>query len=128
MIIALIGLLLGVLVGYYIPVTYPESYSLYISVAILASLDSVFGAIRASLEGNYNNSIFITGFFTNSILAGFLAYLGDKLGVPLYYAPIIVFGGRLFQNFAAIRRAILCKIAQKKNRSLEKKVLERPAE
>ena len=132
MIIALVGLLLGVLVGYYIPVTYPESYSLYISVAILASLDSVFGAIRASLEGNYNNSIFITGFFTNSILAGFLAYLGDKLGVPLYYAPIIVFGGRLFQNFAAIRRAVLSKISQRKRRVIKKndvgEILEKPTE
>ena len=83
MIAAIIGLVLGILIGFYIPFTYPDSYTLYISVGILASLDSVFGAIRASLEGKYNNSIFITGFFTNAILAGFLAYLGDKLGVPL---------------------------------------------
>ncbi|WP_330582889.1 small basic family protein [Peptoclostridium sp.] len=117
LIAAIIGLVLGILIGFYIPFTYPDSYTLYISVGILASLDSVFGAIRASLEGKYNNSIFITGFFTNAILAGFLAYLGDKLGVPLYYAPIIVFGGRLFDNFAVIRRVLLGKMMDKKKTS-----------
>lgn len=101
---SILGLVLGLILGYYIPVTYPDSYSLYISVAILASMDSVFGAVRSSFEGKYDNVMFVSGFFTNAILAGFLSYLGDKLGVPLYYAPIIVFGGRLFQNFAAIRR------------------------
>ncbi|WP_369323972.1 DUF1290 domain-containing protein [Methanosarcina mazei] len=30
--------------------------------------------------------------------------MGDRLGVPLYYAAIFAFGGRLFQNFAIIRR------------------------
>ncbi|KXZ39555.1 Small basic protein [Alkalithermobacter thermoalcaliphilus JW-YL-7 = DSM 7308] len=112
--VTLVGLALGVIIGYYIPVTYPDSYSLYISVAILASLDSVFGAIRANIEGNYDNIIFITGFFGNAIIAGFLAYVGDKLGVPLYYASIFVFGGRLFQNFAIIRRRIFDRFVIKK--------------
>ncbi|OPJ56862.1 small basic family protein [Alkalithermobacter paradoxus] len=114
MILTMVGLALGVIIGYYIPVTYPDSYSLYISVAILASLDSVFGAIRANIEGNYNNIIFITGFFGNAIIAGFLAYIGDKLGVPLYYASIFVFGGRLFQNFAIIRRCVFDRFIIKK--------------
>ena len=33
--------------------------------------------------------------------------LGDKLGVPIYLAAVIVFGGRLFDNFAIIRRLLL---------------------
>lgn len=114
MILSLIGLALGIIIGYYIPVTYPDSYSLYISVGILASMDSVFGAVRSSLEGKYNNVIFITGFFGNAIIAGLLAYIGDRLGVPLYYASIFVFGGRLFNNFAIIRRDIFDKFMNKK--------------
>jgi len=113
---AILGLALGVVVGYYIPFTYSDNYSLYISVAILAAMDSVFGAIRSSMENHYNNIMFITGFFTNALLAAFLAYLGDRLGVPLYYAPIIVFGGRLFQNFAAIRRSLVEKFLMEKKR------------
>ena len=104
MIYAFIGLLLGIIVGVILPVTYPAAYTLYISVAILSSLDSVFGGLRASLENKFNTEIFVTGFFGNAILAAFLAFIGDKLGVPLYYAAIFAFGSRLFQNFAIIRR------------------------
>ena len=52
--IALIGLLLGVFLGLVFDVNIPESFSPYMSVAILACLDSVFGAFRASLNNNFN--------------------------------------------------------------------------
>ncbi len=110
MIFAILGLLIGVFLGLRLDITYPAKYALYISVAILASLDSVFGAVRAMLEDKFNTEIFVSGFFINAILAGFLAYIGDLLGVPLYYAAIFVFGGRLFQNLANIRRSLLNKI------------------
>ena len=106
MIWAILGLSLGVIVGGYIPFTYPLSYSLYISIALLAAFDSVCGAVRASMENKYDNTLFISGFFTNAILAAMISYIGDKLGVPFYYAPILVFGGRLFDNLAIIRRHI----------------------
>ncbi|MTI49037.1 small basic family protein [Sporosalibacterium faouarense] len=106
MIFALIGILIGVIIGFFLPITYATSYSLYISVAILACMDSVFGGIRATLDDVFDARIFISGFFGNAILAAFLAYIGDKLAVPLYYAAIFAFGVRLFQNFAIIRRHI----------------------
>ena len=107
MIFAIIGILVGVIIGFVLPFTYSTSYSLYISVAILACLDSVFGGIRANLEDKFNVSIFVSGFFGNALIAAALAYLGDKLGVPLYYAAIFTFGGRIFDNFAKIRRNLL---------------------
>lgn len=107
MIWAIAGLILGILAGNFLPFSYPSSYSLYISISILAAFDSLIGAIRASMENKYNNQLFVSGFFSNAILAGLLSYFGDRLGVPLYYAPIIVFGGRLFQNIAIIRRLLL---------------------
>lgn len=107
MFIALIGVLIGSVIGFLLPYTYNTSYSLYITVAILASLDSVFGGVRANLENKFNIKVFISGFFGNAILAAFLAYVGDKLGVPLYYAAIFTFGNRLFDNFASIRRLLL---------------------
>ncbi len=109
MIWAVLGIILGLIVGNYLPFTYPDNYSLYISIGILAAMDSIFGAVRASMEDKYDNLVFISGFLFNGILAGFLSYLGDKMGVPLYYAPIFVFGGRLFENFAAIRRLMIQK-------------------
>ena len=116
MVFALIGILIGVVIGLIVPYTYNTTYSLYISVAILACLDSVFGGIKANLENKFDTSIFISGFFGNAILAAFLAYIGDRLGVPLYYAAIFTFGGRLFENFASIRRILLNKTKVKRDK------------
>ena len=90
--IAFIGLLLGVLLGLIFDINIPEKFSPYMSVAILACLDSVFGAFRAGLNIDFKADIFISGFFGNSLLAAALAYLGDKLGIPIYIAAVIVFG------------------------------------
>lgn len=103
----MLALVLGFLIGYLAKVSIPAALATYMSVALLAALDSVFGGIRATLEGKYDNLIFLTGFFTNTLLAGVLAFLGDKLGVNLYMAAIFVFGVRLFQNLAIVRRILI---------------------
>lgn len=110
MLLPLLGLLIGIMIGFLSPVTIPIQYSTYMSIAILAALDSVFGGIRSSLENTFDVEIFISGFFANAILAAALTYIGDQLGVPIYYAAIFAFGVRLFQNFAMVRRYLLVKI------------------
>lgn len=105
--IIFIWLLIGIVLGIVFPGNIPEKFSPYISVAILACLDSVFGAVRANLSKNFQENVFISGFFGNAILAVGLTFLGDKLGIPMYFAAIIVFGGRIFDNFATIRRLLL---------------------
>lgn len=112
MIIGILGIIIGLMIGFYLPVTFPNTYSLYVSVSILAAIDSVFGAIKASMENKFNSTIFVTGFLGNAIIAGLLAYIGDRMGVPLYYAAIFAFGSRLFQNFAIIRRQIIEKYSK----------------
>lgn len=116
--IAVIGLLIGVILGFVLNVNISDKLSPYMSVAILACLDSVFGAIRGNLSKNFQADIFISGFFGNALLAAGLAYLGDKLGIPIYMAAVIVFGGRIFDNFAIIRRLLLEEFKiKRKNRS-----------
>lgn len=112
MFIGILGIIIGLLIGFYLPITFPTSYSLYMSVSILAAIDSVFGAIKASIENKFNSTIFVTGFLGNAIIAGLLAYIGDRMGVPLYYAAIFTFGSRLFQNFAIIRRQLIEKFSK----------------
>lgn len=107
--IAIIGLLIGVILGVVFNVSIPDKFSPYMSVAILACLDSVFGAVRATISKNFRTDIFISGFFGNAVLAAALAYLGDKMGVPIYLAAVIVFGGRIFDNFAIVRRLLIDK-------------------
>ncbi|MDR2295294.1 MAG: small basic family protein [Clostridiales Family XIII bacterium] len=116
MIIAIfLGLAIGVAFGFIFNFSFPTEYAFYITMALLAALDSLLGAARSHLESKYNNLIFISGFVVNAVLAGALTYLGDLLGVPLYYAAILVFGGRLFNNLAVIRRIIIDRYIRKKS-------------
>jgi small basic protein len=103
----LLGLLVGVLIGLVFSVSIPANYARYTAIAILAALDSILGAARAELEGNYDGKVFLSGVVSNSLLAGLLTYTGDRLGVPLNQAAIVAFGVRLFTNLAVIRRILL---------------------
>lgn len=102
-------LLLGLFIGFQIPILLPAVLVKYMSIGVLAALDSVFGGIRAYMEDTFDNTIFISGFITNTLLAAGLAYLGDRLGLELYLAAVVVFGVRLFQNLGIIRRYLLKK-------------------
>lgn len=105
--IPLLGFGIGILIGVFLKIDIIPTYTTYIPVAILAALDSIFGGFRAALEKKFDNEIFISGFFGNIILAAGLTYLGDKLNVPIYIAAVVTFGGRLFNNFAIIRRNVI---------------------
>ena len=103
----LIGLLLGLIIGSIFSITIPLEYARYTAMAILAALDSVLGALRAELQDQYDNLIFVSGFVVNAILAVLLTFVGDRLGVELYYAAVLAFGVRMFQNLAILRRLLL---------------------
>jgi small basic protein len=103
----LAGLLVGVLLGLVLNVNVGFELSRYSAVAILAALDSVLGAVRAELEGVYDNRIFVSGFVVNTVVAVLLTFIGDRLGIDLYLVALITFGLRIFQNVALIRRHYL---------------------
>jgi len=109
-----IFILLGIIVGQNVIIPY-SSYQ-YVAVAILACLDSVFGALAASTGKNFKMKIFLSGFFFNAIFAMFLVYLGEILNVEIYLAAIIVFGGRILNNFSIIRRDIMDKAHTKRKK------------
>lgn len=105
----LLGLILGVTLGLLTDIQIPAVYGNYLSIAVLAALDTLLGGIRAHLQQVYDDKIFVTGFFFNIALAAGLAFLGVQLGVDLYLAAVFAFGVRLFQNIAVIRRISLVK-------------------
>ncbi|WP_227935731.1 small basic family protein [Alkalihalobacillus deserti] len=105
----IIGLLIGVLLGLMTDFRVPAEYSSYLSIAVLAALDTLFGGIRAYLQETFDSNVFLSGFFFNILLAAGLAFLGVHLGVDLYLAAIFAFGVRLFNNIAVIRRLLLSK-------------------
>ncbi|HEX6488212.1 MAG TPA: small basic family protein [Candidatus Dormibacteraeota bacterium] len=105
--IVLVAAAVGLALGLLSPVTIPVAYARYTAVALLAALDSIFGAFKAYLAGTFEPRVFISGLVTNMALAGGLTWVGDKLGVDLSIAAIVAFGVRIFNNLGAIRRHYL---------------------
>jgi len=117
-----LGLLLGLAFGLLTDIQIPSMYENYLSIAVLAALDTLFGGIRAYLQQVYDDKVFISGFFFNIALAAGLAFLGVHLGVDLYLAAIFAFGVRLFQNIAVIRRILIQKWDERHIKKGEKAV------
>ena len=99
----IVGCLIGALIGINAPVI-SYTYSSYLSIAIIAALDTVFGGIDSVIKKNFDLKIFLSGFFGNAILSMALTYLGEKLNVDIYLAAIFVFVWRMFNNLGIIRR------------------------
>ncbi|MGA8994580.1 MAG: small basic family protein [Nocardioidaceae bacterium] len=106
--IAALGLLIGVVLGLVLQPTVPTWLDPYLPIAVVAALDAVFGALRAFLDGIFDDKVFVVSFVSNVLIAGLIVYLGDKLGVggQLSTGVIVVLGIRIFSNVAAIRRHI----------------------
>jgi small basic protein len=110
---AILGFILGAGIGLLCKFSIPPEYARYTAVAILAALDSVFGAVRADLSDEYDNWVFISGLGFNMVVAAGITYLGDRLGLDLYIAVLVAFIIRIFMNIGSIRRHLLAKIRKK---------------
>lgn len=106
--IALLALLLGALLGLLLQPTVPDALIPYLPVAVVAALDALFGGLRARFDGTFSERIFLVSFTSNVLLAVFLVFLGDQLGVgrDLSTAVVVVLGVRIFSNLAAVRRQV----------------------
>ncbi len=110
----LIGIALGIILGIFAPLTIPTEFARYTAVAIIGILDSILGAIRADMQHKYDSSIFISGLLVNMTFAMLITYFGDRLGLDLYLAVLVVFTLRIFSNLATIRYSFLTRFIGKK--------------
>ncbi len=102
-----IALILGILLGALAPLSIPLIWARYLSIVLLAAIDATLGGLRAGIEGKFDFTVFSSGFIVNGIMAAGLTYVGDRLGVELYYAALFAFGYRIFLNLGVIRRELL---------------------
>jgi small basic protein len=107
--IALAGLLVGIIAGLIIEPTVPVWAQPYLPIAIIAALDAVVGAIRALLDGVFRDRVFVISFLSNVLVAAFIVWIGDLLGVGAQMSTgvVVVLTMRIFSNAAAIRRHLL---------------------
>jgi small basic protein len=105
-VIAAIGLVIGIALGLFLQPSVPLVLQPYLPIAVVAALDAVFGGLRALLDGIFDDKVFVVSFVSNVVVAAFIVYLGDQLGVgsQLSTGVVVVLGIRIFSNVAAIRR------------------------
>jgi len=96
----------GVVIGLVLRPAVPVVLQPYLPIAVIAALDALFGAFRALLDRLFDDRVFIVSFLSNVLVAAFIVFLGDQLGVgsQLATAVVVVLGIRIFSNAAAIRR------------------------
>lgn len=106
--IAILGLVVGVVIGLLMNPEIPAWLQPYFPIAIVAALDAVIGGLRALGENRFYDRVFVISFLSNVVIASFMVFLGDQLGVgaQLSTAVVVVLGMRIFANAAAIRRRI----------------------
>lgn len=102
---AAVGIVLGILLR--VPV--PSTVAVYLGVGVIAGLDSVFGGMRSANEGKFRADVFVTGFAANILISFLFAWFGDQIGVNVYFVAILVMGTRIFTNLSLIRRQLLTK-------------------
>jgi small basic protein len=106
--IAAAGLVIGVVLGLVLEPSVPVVLQPYLPIAVVAALDATFGALRAYLDGIFDDKVFVVSFISNVVIAALIVYLGDQLGVgnQLSTGVVVVLGIRIFSNVAAIRRHV----------------------
>ena len=106
MIMVAIAVLLGILAGLFVPYNLSNDTLPYVAVGILAALDTVLGGIWSNLQKRFKVGMFVSGLICNALIAILFTFMGDKLGIDLSLAVVVVFGVRIFNNLSSIRRYI----------------------
>lgn len=114
--IPILALIVGLIVGRLFDQPVTGEVGVYLGIACLAALDTICGGIRSGLEDRFHADIFITGFFSNVVIAFFLAWLGDRIGVNLFLVAALILGGRIFTNLSLIRRHLLTRWQESRER------------
>lgn len=107
--IGIIGLFIGIMAGLAFEPTVPVWMEPYLPIAVIAALDAVVGAFRALLDGVFRDRVFVISFLSNVVVAAFIVWIGDLLGVgsQMSTGVVVVLTMRIFANAAAIRRHVL---------------------
>lgn len=104
--LAFFGLIVGALVAALLQPTVPQELTRYVAMAVVAAIDASLGGVRAWMEHTFNDRVFVISFVLNAAAGAGLVWVGDQLTVDLTTAVVVVFGIRILQNIASIRRRV----------------------
>ena len=113
MYLIIIALALGLVIGGFLQFDIPPEYARYTAVAIVGVLDSLFGAIRASIENKFDTLVFLSGLTFNILIAILITFFGDKLSLDLYLAILVAFMIRIFANIGLMKTTVVSQIQKR---------------
>ncbi|HAQ40263.1 MAG TPA: DUF1290 domain-containing protein [Clostridiales bacterium] len=114
MIYVVVGVILGILAGLNLNLVYSTEYAVYISLAVLAIINTIFDMLTENLKGELTPAksvIFLAG---DLIFALLLGYVGEQLGLPIYLAAVFAFGNNIYKNLRSMTNFMLEKYNKNK--------------
>jgi len=111
-----------------------EAMARYTAIAIIAGFDTILGGLRAWMTQDFDDTVFLTGFFINALLAAGLVALGEYLGLEtgfgdgrisvMMIGAVVVFSTRILNNLAALRRLVIVQWREARDKRRPKTNLE----
>ena len=72
-------------------------------------IESVCSVIKLIMRDKFKGNIFIITFFANVIIAVLFVFIGDSLGLDLYYVILLALGFKLLQDLDVVKTYIFTK-------------------
>lgn len=102
MLYVIAGLIIGIIAGFKLNIGYNPALGVYISLVILAIINTIFNVLSDNLKKEIN--ILKSGLLLIADLAFalMLGYIGEQLGLPIYLAAIFAFGNNIYNNIKSL--------------------------
>jgi small basic protein len=92
------GLILGIVAGLNLNLVYNPNYIVYISLAILAILNTIINILHENKTSELTITKSIAFLSTDLLYALFLGFVGEQLGLPIYLAAVFAFGNNIYKK------------------------------
>lgn len=109
MLYVIAGVVLGIIAGLKLNVGYNPEYTVYISLSILAMVNTTFTILCENIKGESKIVKSVLYLASDLIFALFLGYLGERLGLPIYLAAVFAFGNNIYRNLKIMLDFVIVK-------------------
>ncbi|MDD2397699.1 MAG: DUF1290 domain-containing protein [Tissierellia bacterium] len=108
------GLILGIVAGLNLNFVYNPNYIVYISLAILAILNTIINMLHDNKTSELTITKSVVFLLTDLLYALFLGFVGEQLGLPIYLAAVFAFGNNIYKKLRILVNIYLEKYSNNK--------------
>ena len=108
------GLIMGIVAGLNLNLVYNPNYIVYISLAILAVLNTIINMLHDSKTTELSMGKSIAYLLTDLLFALFLGFVGEQSGLPIYLAAVFAFGNNIYKKLRLLVDIYLEKFSKNK--------------